>query len=116
MFRTIATFALVSVAALSASTVSAAGADSIAVGEPGPREERIDYSRVDFRDARQAKAFYRSLQYAAARVCADESRACHADVVDDAVSQINQRELTALHGGDAATQMARSDNSPTAQR
>lgn len=107
MNRTITAIAFSAIAALTAGTAFAGGINQVTLGDDSPRQEVISLDGVDLSNPAEAKAFYRSLQYAAARVCADESRACHAEAVTDAVRQIGAPELARLDNADAqATQMA----------
>ncbi|ESQ88156.1 hypothetical protein ABAC460_15970 [Asticcacaulis sp. AC460] len=115
MIRTVTTIAFSAIVALTAGT-ALAGDYAVAVGEPGQSQEVISLDGVDLSNPAEAKTFYRSLQYAAARVCVGESRSCDAEAVSDAVRQIGSPELARLDdAGDRAPQMAAAENG-TSQR
>jgi UrcA family protein len=95
-------------------TASFFGASSMALADqPAPPKSSEPAIRIGFRDLDLSKAndvaeLYARLKNAARLVCVDSSspwdarrtesiKRCYSAVVDDAVAQINQPKLTALH-------------------
>ncbi|ESQ74639.1 UrcA family protein [Asticcacaulis sp. AC402] len=106
MSHTFTALAFATVATLTA-TSAFAGGFQVTMGDDSPRQEVISVDGVNLDNPAQARAFYRSLQYAAARVCVGESRTCDKDAVSEAVGQIGSQELARLDAVNAeATQVA----------
>lgn len=101
MTRSILIAAIVSAAALSAAFTASAE-----VREPA--QLSVSSAKVDFSNARQARAFYNRLQDAAEKVCTspvmhgektvEADIACARQAVSDAVREINAPQLSALDG------------------
>jgi UrcA family protein len=97
MFRIVAAIATAAALTFSASAFAAPAANWDA--QDAQQTETMNVQDVNFNNPSEVRAFYKSLRYAAARVCVDDraGRACMNEAVSDAVRQVNQPQLSALH-------------------
>ncbi|EGF89817.1 hypothetical protein ABI_42400 [Asticcacaulis biprosthecium C19] len=118
MNRTITIIAFSAIAALTASAAVAAGGpeDQIYFGADSPLQEVVSLSGVNLSNPTEARAFYKDLKKAAARVCINEDLACERSAVKKAIRQIGSPELARLDSADAeATQMAATQGETTSR-
>jgi UrcA family protein len=93
--------------ALFAAAIFAVTTASAQAPQEQPAQHAVRYSQADFADAKSVAALYKRLQRASQNVCEElqrpdansrhKYRACYEKALADAVHEVNEQTLTALH-------------------